>query len=86
MSGGTICFGNQAALRPGGALKLSIGQGAGAGSQTAIAKISSLARSRRMGVRLTTGPNVEMGLESGRRENRFEAPEYGIQLNGSVRC
>ena len=39
----------------------------------------------RMGVKLTSGPNVEMGLEFERRENGLQAPEHAIQLNGSLR-
>ena len=38
-----------------------------------------------MGVELTSGPNVEMSLEFGRRENGIEAPEHTIHLNGSPR-
>ena len=51
------------------------------------------AQSLRMGVRLTSGPNVEMGLELGRRDsgrasgqaNGMAGPEHAIQLNGSLR-
>ena len=51
------------------------------------------ARSLRMGVRLRSGPNVEMGLEIGRRDsgrasgqaNGMVGPEHAIQLNGSLR-
>ena len=43
------------------------------------------ARSLRMGVKLTSGPNLEAGLELGRRDNGREMPEYAIQLNGSLR-
>ena len=43
------------------------------------------ARSLRLGVRLTSGPNVDMGLEFGRRENGQELPEHAMELNGSVR-
>ena len=38
-----------------------------------------------MGVKLTSGPNLEMGLEFGRLENGREAPEQAVQLNGSIR-
>ena len=51
------------------------------------------AQSLRMGVRLTAGPNVEMGLEIGRRDSGrasgrtdgVEGPEHAVQLNGSLR-
>ena len=44
------------------------------------------AQSLRMGVRLTSGPNVEMGLELGRREGRpGAAPEQTLQLRGALR-
>ena len=43
------------------------------------------AQSLRMGFRLTSGPNVEMGLELGRRENGRDEPENAIQLAGSIR-
>ena len=43
------------------------------------------ARSLRMGVKLTSGPNLEAGLEFGRRENGREAPEHAMQLRGTVR-
>ena len=43
------------------------------------------AQSLRMGLKVTSGPNVEMGLEFGRRENGRELPEHVMQLNGSVR-
>ncbi|WP_428098640.1 fibronectin type III domain-containing protein [Candidatus Rariloculus sp.] len=44
------------------------------------------AQSLRMGVRLTSGPNVEMGLELGRREGRAgAAPEQTLQLRGALR-
>ena len=39
----------------------------------------------RMGVKLTSGPHVEMGLEFGRLENGREAPEQAVQLKGSIR-
>ena len=39
----------------------------------------------RMGVRLTSGPNVEMGLEFGRLENGREPAEHAVQLQGSIR-
>ena len=42
-------------------------------------------QSLRMGFRLTSGPNVEMGLELGRRENGRDAPEHAMQLRGAVR-
>ena len=40
---------------------------------------------RAVSQRFTSGPNVEMGLEFGRRDNGRELPEYAIQLNGSLR-
>ena len=44
------------------------------------------AQSLRMGVRLTSGTNVEMGLELGRREDRAgAAPEQTLQLRGALR-
>ncbi len=43
------------------------------------------AQSLRAGFRLTSEPNVEMGLELGRRENGRDAPEHAIKLNGSLR-
>ena len=44
------------------------------------------AQSLRMGVRLTSGTNVEMGLELGRREGRAgAAPEQTLQLRGALR-
>ena len=39
----------------------------------------------RMGVKLTSGPNLEAGLEFGRRDNGRKMPEYAIRLNGSLR-
>ena len=42
-------------------------------------------QSLRMGFRLTSGPNLEMGLEFGRRENGRDAPEHAIQLSGALR-
>ena len=39
----------------------------------------------RMGVKLTSGPNVEMGLEFGRRENGLQAPEHAVQLSSTLR-
>ena len=38
-----------------------------------------------MGLKLTSGPNLEAGLEFGRRDNGFEAPEHAVQLQGSFR-
>ena len=43
------------------------------------------ARSLRMGLKLTSGPNLEAGLEFGRRENGREAPERAMELRGTVR-
>ena len=43
------------------------------------------AQSLRMGVKLTSGPNLEMGLEFGRRENGRKAPEHAMQLRGTAR-
>ena len=51
------------------------------------------AQSLRLGVRLASGPNVEMGLEFGRRDNGrdnglangIEGPEHAVQLRGSIR-
>ena len=51
------------------------------------------AQSLRMGVRLTSGPNAEMGLELGRRDsgrasgqaNGMAGPEHALQLRGSIR-
>ena len=51
------------------------------------------AQSLRLGVRLTSGPNVEMGLEFGRRDNGRDSglanglagPEHAVQLRGSIR-
>ena len=39
----------------------------------------------RTGVRLTSGPNLDAGLEFGRRGNGREAPEDAVQLKGMVR-
>ena len=39
----------------------------------------------RMGLKLNSGPNVEMGLELGRRGNGREVPESALQLTGSIR-
>ena len=38
-----------------------------------------------MGVKLTSGPNVEAGLEFGRLENGRGAPERAVQLRGAFR-
>ena len=51
------------------------------------------AQSLRLGVRLTSGPNVEMGLEFGRRDNGRDSglanglagPEHAVHLRGSFR-
>ena len=43
------------------------------------------AQSLRMGFRLTSGPNLEMGLELDRRENGRDVPEHAIQINGVLR-
>ena len=51
------------------------------------------AQSLRLGVRLASGPNVEMGLEFGRRDNGRDSglanglagPEHAVQLRGSIR-
>ena len=43
------------------------------------------AQSLRMGVKLTSGPNVEMGLEFGRRDSERGVSEYAMQLKGAVR-
>ena len=51
------------------------------------------AQSLRLGVRLASGANVEMGLEFGRRDNGrdsglangLEGPEHAVQLRGSIR-
>ena len=43
------------------------------------------AQSLRMGVKLTSGPNVEMGLEFGRRGSERGVSEYAMQLKGAVR-
>ena len=47
-------------------------------------------QSLRMGVKLTSGPNIEAGLELGRLENRRlengrGAPEHAVQLRGALR-
>ena len=42
-------------------------------------------QSLRMGVKLTSGPNVEAGLEIGRLENGRGAPEHAVQLRGALR-
>ena len=39
----------------------------------------------RMGVKLTSGPNVEAGLEFGRLENGRGAPVHAVQLSGALR-
>ena len=39
----------------------------------------------RMGVKLSSGPNVEAGLEFGRLENGRGAPERAVQLRGALR-
>ena len=51
------------------------------------------AQSLRMGLKLTSGSNVEMGLEFGRRDSGrdsgradgIEGPEHAVQLRGSIR-
>ena len=43
------------------------------------------AQSLRMGVKFTSGPNVEAGLEFGRLENGRGAPEHAVQLGGTLR-
>ena len=43
------------------------------------------AQSLRMGVRLTSGPNLEAGLEFGRLDNGRGAPERAVQLRGAFR-
>ena len=42
-------------------------------------------RSLRLGVKLTSGPNLEAGLELGRRQNARGAPEHAVQLGGALR-
>ena len=42
-------------------------------------------RSIRLGVKLTSGPNLEAGLELGRRQNARGAPEHAVQLGGALR-
>ena len=43
-------------------------------------------QSLRMGVKLTSGPNVEAGLELGRRPGRAGTdPEHAVQLRGALR-
>ena len=42
-------------------------------------------RSLRLGVKLTAGPNLEAGLELGRRQNARGAPEHAVQLGGALR-
>ena len=37
-----------------------------------------------MGVKLTSGRNVEMSLEFDRRENGTRAPDLAMPLNGSL--
>ena len=38
------------------------------------------------GVKFTSGPNIEMGLEFGRRENgQLGLPEHTMELGGTVR-
>ena len=39
----------------------------------------------RLGVKLTSGPNLEAGLEFGRLENGRGAPEHAVQLRGALR-
>ena len=43
------------------------------------------AQSLRMGVKLTSGPNLEAGLEFGRLENGRGVPERAVQLRGALR-
>ena len=43
------------------------------------------ARSLRMGVKLTSGPKVEVGFELARLENGRGAREHGVQLGGALR-
>ena len=43
------------------------------------------ARSLRMGVKLTSGPKLEVGFELGRLENGRGAREHGVQLGGALR-
>ena len=43
------------------------------------------AQSLRMGVKLTSGPNLEAGLEFGRLENGRGATERAVQLRGALR-
>ena len=43
-------------------------------------------RSLRLGVKLTSGPNLEAGLEFGRRQGRAGTdPEHAVQLGGALR-
>ena len=43
------------------------------------------AQSLRLYVKLTSGANVEAGLEFGQRDNEREPPEHAMQLSGTVR-
>ena len=39
----------------------------------------------RLGLKLTSGPNAEAGLEFGRRDRPQGGPQRAIELSGSVR-
>ena len=51
-----------------------VGAGAGGGEQAL-----------RLGVKLTSGPNLEAGLEFGRRMTPLKAPEHAIRFEGALR-
>ena len=87
-----------AAMNPGQRFQVEIGYGFGGREALAGGKADALwvpflgaeaadggAQSLRMGVKLTSGPNVEMSLEFGRRENGMESPEYAMQFNSLLR-
>ena len=87
-----------AAMNAGQRFQVEIGYGFGGREALAGGKADALwvpflgaeaadggAQSLRMGVKLTSSPNVEMNLEFARRENGMESPEYAMQFNSLLR-
>ena len=63
-------------------------EGAGRGALWApfmAAEAGENGQSIRLGLKLSSGPNVEAGLELGQRRQLSREPENAVQLNGSVR-
>ena len=87
-----------AAMNAGQRFQVEIGYGFGGREALAGGKADALwvpflgaeaadggAQSLRMGVKLTSSPNVEMNLEFARRENGMESPEHAMQFNSLLR-